>query len=158
MSLVRVVRFVFTFLKSTVQPLSLCWYFSRGSFRLFVICLLASFVCDVLWYVWECTPTVVSYCRCWVWTYWESVCFVLLFLFFVIVVESEILLFLVTAPRKTWANSGVTINSKFPNLQYDTLHTNEVPTCMTDEQKETHTRKISVDLQRKLLKLFKNWE
>jgi len=59
----------------------------------------------------------------------------------VVVVECEILLSLVTAPRKTWANSGITINSKFPNLQYDTLHTHthEIPTCMTDKQ-EKHTQ------------------
>ena len=58
---------------------------------------------------------------------------VCLFCVVVVDVESEILLSLVTAPRKTRANSGITINGKFPNLQYDTLHTNEVPTCMTDK-------------------------
>jgi hypothetical protein len=80
MSLVRVVRFVFIFLRSTFQPLSLYWYFPRGSFPLFVVCVLASLVCDVLWYDWKCTLTVVSYCRCWVWAEWESICFVLLLL------------------------------------------------------------------------------
>jgi hypothetical protein len=65
----------------------------------------------------------------------------------VVVVEPEILLSLITAPRKTWANSGITINSKFPNLQYETFHTNEVPTCVTDKQRETYTRKISIHLQ-----------
>jgi hypothetical protein len=135
MPLGRVVRFVFIFLEITFQPLNLCWHFPYGSFRLFVVCLLASFVWDVLWYVWKCMLTLVSYCRCWVWTYWESYLFCVV-VFVVVSVESEILLSLVTAPHKTRANSGITINSKFSNLQYDTLHTNELPTCMTDKQRE----------------------
>jgi hypothetical protein len=80
LSLVRVVRIVFILQRCTFQPLSLYWHFPRGSFLLFVLCVPASLVCDVLWYVWKCTLTVVSYCRCWVWAYWESVCFVLLLL------------------------------------------------------------------------------
>jgi hypothetical protein len=71
-----------------------------------------------------------------------------LYLFCVVgVVDLEMLLALVTAPRKNMKKYRDYNYSKFSNLRYDTLHTNEASIYTTNKKKEARTRTISIQMK-----------